>query len=165
MEDQVAEIHGLQPASDSRRRTAGAVLRATYSTSVQRLRRNRQPDPAAQQVRDQVHPVGAALVDLAPGPGPAWRRVGSGALGELDTRVLLEQWLRTRFGGAEIEESSTARQALSTAVFRNENPVPTLGELGMSSRTSPASANSTTARLTKAARSGARPPVTLEPEN
>jgi hypothetical protein len=42
--------------------------------------------------RNQVHPVDVHLADVAATLGPEWRRVGSGVLGELDTRVLLEQW-------------------------------------------------------------------------
>jgi hypothetical protein len=42
--------------------------------------------------RDQVHPVEVQLPDLATTLGSDWRRVGGGVLGELDTRVLLEQW-------------------------------------------------------------------------
>jgi len=41
---------------------------------------------------NQVHPVSVQLPDLATTLGPDWRQVGSGVLGELDTRVLLEQW-------------------------------------------------------------------------
>lgn len=42
--------------------------------------------------RKHIHPADVQLVDLATSLGPAWRNVGSGVLGELDTRVLLEQW-------------------------------------------------------------------------
>lgn len=42
--------------------------------------------------RNQVHPAALALPDLAALLGSEWRTVGSGVLGELDTRVLLEQW-------------------------------------------------------------------------
>jgi len=41
---------------------------------------------------NQVHPVPVQLVSLAAQLGPDYRQVGSGVLGELDTRVLLEQW-------------------------------------------------------------------------
>jgi hypothetical protein len=46
----------------------------------------------ADRYRDQVHPVAVELGDIAGTLGPEWRTVGSGVLGELDTRVLLEQW-------------------------------------------------------------------------
>jgi hypothetical protein len=42
--------------------------------------------------RNQVHPIDVGLPDLATQLGPDWRKVGSGVLGELDTRVVLEQW-------------------------------------------------------------------------
>jgi hypothetical protein len=42
--------------------------------------------------RNQVHPVDVQLNDVASTLGADWRRIGSGVLGELDTRVLLEQW-------------------------------------------------------------------------
>ncbi|HEX8969242.1 MAG TPA: hypothetical protein VF937_15265, partial [Chloroflexota bacterium] len=42
--------------------------------------------------RDQIAPVDVPLGDIAGGLGPEWRMVGSGVLGELDTRVVLEQW-------------------------------------------------------------------------
>jgi hypothetical protein len=41
---------------------------------------------------NQVHPVDVQLPDIATALGPAWRQVGTGVLGELDTRVLLEQY-------------------------------------------------------------------------
>ncbi|HLZ27919.1 MAG TPA: hypothetical protein VKV73_11435 [Chloroflexota bacterium] len=41
---------------------------------------------------NQVHPVAISLPGLAAELGPDWRQVGSGVLGELDTRTLLEQW-------------------------------------------------------------------------
>jgi hypothetical protein len=118
--------------------------------------------------RDHVHPVEVELGDIATSLGPGWRHVGGGVLGELDTRVLLEQWgispyeanhvsegwsgdtwqlvekngraamafrstwestaaagdfftaftrsLRVRFPDASVEESSAARQALTTSV-------------------------------------------------
>jgi len=116
----------------------------------------------------QVHPVAVQLPGVATQLGPDWRQVGGGVLGELDTRVLLEQWgsnhsdaarvaagwagdqwqlvekdgrsaivvkstwdtpaaasdffsfysrgLRSRFDSATTEESSVARQALTTPV-------------------------------------------------
>lgn len=42
--------------------------------------------------RAQVHPLDVQLPDLAARLGPDWRQVGSGVLGELDLRVLLEQY-------------------------------------------------------------------------
>jgi hypothetical protein len=42
--------------------------------------------------RNQVRPVDVQLNDVAATLGSDWRRIGSGVLGELDTRVLLEQW-------------------------------------------------------------------------
>jgi hypothetical protein len=41
---------------------------------------------------NQVHPVPVQMPALATQLGPNWRQVGRGVLGELDTRVLLEQW-------------------------------------------------------------------------
>ncbi|HEV7665095.1 MAG TPA: hypothetical protein VGQ62_16305 [Chloroflexota bacterium] len=41
---------------------------------------------------NDVQPVDVQLPDLASQLEGGWRRVGSGVLGELDTRVLLEQW-------------------------------------------------------------------------
>jgi hypothetical protein len=42
--------------------------------------------------RAHIHPIDVQLGDIAASVGRGWRRVGSGVLGELDTRVLLEQW-------------------------------------------------------------------------
>jgi hypothetical protein len=42
--------------------------------------------------RNRVHPLEIQLPDIAASLGGSSRRVGSGVLGELDTRVLLEQW-------------------------------------------------------------------------
>ena len=42
--------------------------------------------------RNQVHPLDVQLPDVAAQLGDGWRRVGGGVLGELDTRVVLEQW-------------------------------------------------------------------------
>jgi hypothetical protein len=58
---------------------------------------NNPPESTAQllhpdKYRDQVHPVDVHLADVARRLGPDWRKVGNGVLGELDTRVVLEQW-------------------------------------------------------------------------
>lgn len=45
-----------------------------------------------EKYRDQVHPAAVELGDIPAILGPDWRGVGKGVLGELDTRVLLEQW-------------------------------------------------------------------------
>jgi hypothetical protein len=45
-----------------------------------------------EKYRAHVEPVEVVLPDLAAALGPDWRRVGSGVLGELNTRVLLEQY-------------------------------------------------------------------------
>jgi hypothetical protein len=42
--------------------------------------------------RDGVRPVEVDLPDVTPTLGADWRRVGSGVLGELDLRVLIEQY-------------------------------------------------------------------------
>jgi len=42
--------------------------------------------------RNQVHPLDVHFDDVAASLGSDWQRIGSGVLGELDTRVLLEQW-------------------------------------------------------------------------
>jgi hypothetical protein len=52
--------------------------------------------------RNQVHPVDVRLNDVAASLGPDWRPIGSGALGELDTRVLLEQWGSDRADAARV---------------------------------------------------------------
>jgi hypothetical protein len=44
-----------------------------------------------EKYRNHVHPVEVYLDDIADRLGPDWRKVGSGVLGELDTRVVLEQ--------------------------------------------------------------------------
>jgi hypothetical protein len=67
----------------------------TY-VAIDRLFKN-PPESTAQvlhadKYRGQVHPVSVEVGDLATSLGPGWRTVGSGVLGELDTRVLLEQW-------------------------------------------------------------------------
>jgi hypothetical protein len=56
----------------------------------------RPPESTAQvlhpdKYRNQVHPVDVQLGDIAASLGADWRRVGGGILGELDTRVLLQQ--------------------------------------------------------------------------
>jgi hypothetical protein len=58
---------------------------------------NNPPESTAQllhpeKYRNGVRPVDVHLADIAANLGPAWRKVSSGVLGELDTRVLLEQW-------------------------------------------------------------------------
>ena len=45
-----------------------------------------------QKYRDHVHPEDVQLPALAERLGQQWRHVGDGTLGELDTRVLLEQY-------------------------------------------------------------------------
>ena len=45
-----------------------------------------------EKYRAGVHPADVQLADLASSLGADWRLVGNGVLGELDTRVLLEQW-------------------------------------------------------------------------
>jgi hypothetical protein len=42
--------------------------------------------------RNQVRPVDVQLNDVVATLGSDWRRIGSGVLGELDTRIMLEQW-------------------------------------------------------------------------
>lgn len=55
-----------------------------------------------EKYRGHVHPVEVDLPDLAARLGPDWRKVGSGVLGELDTRVLLEQWGSSHADAARI---------------------------------------------------------------
>jgi hypothetical protein len=55
-----------------------------------------------ERYRDQVHPREVQMPELADALGPQWRKVGSGVLGELDTRVLLEQWGAARRDAASI---------------------------------------------------------------
>src|SRR5205814_2358395 len=55
------------------------------------------PDSTSQilhpaKYRNGVHAVQVELPELVDRLGPAWRKVGSGVLGELDLRVLLEQY-------------------------------------------------------------------------
>ena len=45
-----------------------------------------------EKYRERVHPVDVPLGDVASALGADWTTVGTGVLGELDTRVLLEQW-------------------------------------------------------------------------
>jgi hypothetical protein len=45
-----------------------------------------------EKYRNHVQPVDVQLTDVAARLGPDWRKVGSGVLGELDTRIVLEQW-------------------------------------------------------------------------
>ena len=45
-----------------------------------------------EKYRNHVHPVDVQLADVAARLGPDWRKVGSGVLGELDSRIVLEQW-------------------------------------------------------------------------
>jgi hypothetical protein len=45
-----------------------------------------------EKYRAHVLPVDPTLPDIAAGLGPDWRSIGSGVLGELETRVLLQQW-------------------------------------------------------------------------
>jgi hypothetical protein len=58
---------------------------------------NNPPESTAQllhplKYQNHVHPVDVQLGDVAARLGPEWRKVGSGVLGELDTRIMLEQW-------------------------------------------------------------------------
>jgi hypothetical protein len=55
-----------------------------------------------EKYRNQVHPIDVQLADVAARLGPDWRRVGAGVLGELDTRVLLEQWGTERGDAARV---------------------------------------------------------------
>jgi hypothetical protein len=75
-----------------------AVYRASGNSyaAVDDLFKN-PPESTAQllhpdKYRNQVHPLDMQLTDIAAKLGPDWRRVGAGVLGELDTRILLEQW-------------------------------------------------------------------------
>jgi hypothetical protein len=52
--------------------------------------------------RGQVHPRDVQMHELSDALGPQWRKIGSGVLGELDTRVLLEQWGAARRDAASI---------------------------------------------------------------
>jgi hypothetical protein len=45
-----------------------------------------------EKYRNHVAPAHVQLGDVAANLGPDWRTVGRGVLGELDTRVLLQQW-------------------------------------------------------------------------
>jgi len=56
-----------------------------------------------EKYRDHVHPVDVQLPDIAAGLGPDWRSVGGGVFGELDTRILLQQW-----GATSIQASRVA---------------------------------------------------------
>jgi hypothetical protein len=42
--------------------------------------------------RAHLPPVDPVITDIAAALGPDWHKVGTGVLGELDTRVLLQQW-------------------------------------------------------------------------
>ena len=58
---------------------------------------NNPPESTAQllhpeKYQNHVQPVDVGLGDIAARLGPEWRKVGSGVLGELDTRIMLEQW-------------------------------------------------------------------------
>jgi hypothetical protein len=55
-----------------------------------------------EKYRNQVRPVDVQLPDIAATLGPAFRNVGAGVLGELDTRILLEQWSGERADSARI---------------------------------------------------------------
>ncbi len=72
-------------------RTAGssyAAVDALFTNPPESTAQVLHPD----KYRAQVHPVNIDLGDIAASLGPDWRIVGSGVLGELDTRVLLQQW-------------------------------------------------------------------------
>ena len=62
---------------------------------------------------NQVHPVPVQLPGLAAALGPDWRQVGSGVLGELDTRTLLEQW-GTNHSDAMRVASGLERRSVAT---------------------------------------------------
>ena len=55
-----------------------------------------------EKYRNQVHPVEVELEDVAARLGPEWRHIGGGVLGELDTRVLLEQWGSDRLDASRV---------------------------------------------------------------
>jgi hypothetical protein len=73
---------------------------------------NNPPESTAQVIhldkyRNRVHPVNVALGDLSGPLGPNWRSLGQGVLGELDTRVLLEQWGTERADAARVASGWT----------------------------------------------------------
>jgi hypothetical protein len=45
-----------------------------------------------EKYRNRVQPVDVQLGDVSTRLGLDWRKIGSGVLGELDTRIMLEQW-------------------------------------------------------------------------
>ncbi len=60
-----------------------------------------------EKYQNQVHPTDVELGDLVARLGPDWQKIGSGVLGELDTRIMLEQW--------GIEHSAASRTAAGWA--------------------------------------------------
>jgi hypothetical protein len=82
-------------------RTAGnnySAVTALFSNPPESTAQVLHPD----EYRTHVHPVDVRLADLSEVLGPQWRNIGGGVLGELDTRVLLEQWGATRRDAARI---------------------------------------------------------------
>jgi hypothetical protein len=45
-----------------------------------------------EKYQNRVQPVDVQLGDVSARLGSGWRKIGNGVLGELDTRIMLEQW-------------------------------------------------------------------------
>jgi hypothetical protein len=79
-----------------------------------------------EKYRNHVQPVDVQLADVAARLGPDWRKVGSGVLGELDTRILLEQWgtdhseaIRTASGWSGDQWQLVEKEGRSAIVVRS----------------------------------------------
>jgi hypothetical protein len=108
---------------------------------------NNPPESTAQllhadKYRNQVHPLDVQLADVAARLGPDWRKVGSGVLGELDTRVLLEQWgsdhaeaIRTASGWSGDQWQLVEKESRSAIVVKSTWETPTAARSFYSSYT------------------------------
>ena len=92
---------------------------------------NNPPESTAQllhpeKYQNHVHPVDVQLGDVAGRLGPDWRKIGSGVLGELDTRIMLEQWaadhsaaMRTASGWAGDQWQLVEKEGRSAIVLKS----------------------------------------------
>jgi hypothetical protein len=89
------------------------------------------PESTAQLLHPEKYqnhflPVDVQLGDVAARLGPAWRKIGTGVLGELDTRIVLEQWgadhsaaIRTASGWAGDQWQLVEKEGRSAIVLKS----------------------------------------------
>src|SRR5712691_5250801 len=105
------------------------------------------PESTAQQLhpekyQNHVQPLDVQLGDVAARLGPDWRKVGSGVLGELDTRIVLEQWgtdhsaaIRTASGWSGDQWQLVEKEGRSAIVLKSTWETPEAAKAFYSSYT------------------------------